>query len=380
MLFIFYYAFFVLIPRKRLLKISKAITNLNSNRFSTLEILSSSFIEIKIFDKTNFLLGRLTNIGENLAKKNALVHIIGLAPKLGIEYGVVFTLLISYFMYSGLTLTDEIAFLAFLCIFRIAPLLQVIFMNTTTLRANYSALSEVVSFLNLQKTSIDNVSQYPDVIENIEFQNVQKFYRSGNNIAKKLGPWSFVLPKNGLVCIQGETGAGKSTLSKILIGVNAPDSGTIKVNGEEVDLFMRKSWFSRIAFVNQGPLLVAGSIRENLNFLLENDYTDVQLERSLKMAGLDLKRNELSLDFDVGDNGRRISGGQAQRIALARAFLSNRDILVLDEPTSALNAELEDFIITQLKEIGKNKLVIVISHSKKLFEAADLLIECRIDS
>ena len=173
----------------------------------------------------------------------------------------------------------------------------------------------------------------------------------------------------------GHTGAGKSTILKLVEKFYEPQSGEVKINGKEISEFTIKSIRSRFGFVSQDPFLFFGTIRENVAYARE--VSDEEVISSLKTAGAWEFVSELEegMDSMVGDRGVRLSGGQRARISLARALLMNPDVLILDEASAALDAETEKRIQESLFKVnGGNRLTIAVAHRLATIRNADEII------
>ena len=166
----------------------------------------------------------------------------------------------------------------------------------------------------------------------------------------------------GLYAIIGESGAGKSTLTDMILGFLSPDRGTIHINGQQHDQTSRDHWLQRCGWIAQHGHIFYGSLA--FNIALSTDYDAERIKQALKKVGLDSLVAELNqgLDSHVGDGGVGLSGGQAQRLALARAFYHQPDVLILDEPSSHLDKDTERLVSDSIAEYAKDHLVIVIAH------------------
>ena len=172
--------------------------------------------------------------------------------------------------------------------------------------------------------------------------------------------------------IVGPTGAGKSTLAAVLLGLLRPDEGRVLVDGVALAELDPADWYARIAWVAQDPRLLSGSVRENIRFL-RPWIDDAAIERAAGDAALtaDLQGWAEGLDRDVGAAGLALSGGQRQRVALARALAGAPDLVVLDEPTSALDVHAEAAIRTTLTALRGRATVVVIAHRLSTIKACD---------
>ena len=174
--------------------------------------------------------------------------------------------------------------------------------------------------------------------------------------------------------VSGENGSGKSTLVDILLGLLKPVEGKILINeNEREDL---NFIFNKTGYLPQDHLIISGKIINNIT--LESDSTKInqnKLSRALNATNLQNMISELpnGLDTIIGKDGVRLSGGQYKKIALARLFYHDKDILILDEATSSLDLESEKIVMNELKNIKKNKTLIIISHDLKQLEICDMV-------
>lgn len=184
---------------------------------------------------------------------------------------------------------------------------------------------------------------------------------------------SFFINGAKKIGIVGESGAGKSTLIDILSGFTEHSSGSISINGIETAL-TSNIWRQQTTYIPQAPYIFSLSLRDNIRFY-SPEATDEEIEEALKATDLyELYRTfPNGLDEWLGDGGRRLSGGQEQRIALARAYLSNRHIMILDEPTSHLDIETEYELKKTMLPLFKDKLIFLATHRLHWMEDMDLL-------
>jgi ATP-binding cassette subfamily C protein CydC len=171
------------------------------------------------------------------------------------------------------------------------------------------------------------------------------------------------LPAGRRVAIVGATGSGKSTLLNLLLRFWAPDGGTIQLGGEPLDAFRGEDLRNRIALVSQHTHLFDATIRENL-LLADPDASEGRLEQACATAQIDAFIRDLPQGYDtwVGETGVRVSGGQARRIAIARALLKDAPILLLDEPTEGLDAPTERALMDAVHRLMEGRTVLLITH------------------
>lgn len=182
------------------------------------------------------------------------------------------------------------------------------------------------------------------------------------------------IPKGTFVAFVGESGAGKSTLVDVLIGLHAPTQGEVTVDGVNLRELDVTSYRARIGYVAQDTVLFNTSIRDNIRWARE-DASEVEIVAACRLANATEFIDQLPERYDtvVGDRGVRLSGGQVQRLALARAIVRKPDILILDEATSALDSFSERLIQSAIESIARSTTVVAIAHRLSTITKADYI-------
>lgn len=173
-------------------------------------------------------------------------------------------------------------------------------------------------------------------------------------------PLTFHIAANQNVALVGQSGAGKSSLMNAILGFLAYE-GSLKINGQELRESNLADWRKHIAWVGQNPLLLQGTIKENL-LLGDIQANDEEIERALARSQAKDFIDKLGLEYKIKDGGLGVSVGQAQRLAIARALLRKGDLLLLDEPTASLDAQSENLVLQALNEMSRRQTTLMITH------------------
>lgn len=221
--------------------------------------------------------------------------------------------------------------------------------------------------LNTPKEADNGLSEFPSEYP-ISYQNVSFAYKD-SSILEKI---NFEIKQNELLAIVGLSGSGKSTIINLLSKFYHPQTGQISVNNQNINSISLNELRENIRIVRQGDYLFNMTIKENI--FLGNHFSEKQLEESINQAGIGEFISSLPDGYEtlVGERGSKLSDGERQRICLARALIRNPKVLVLDEATSAIDANIEEKIFEQLKK--SNRTIILISHRLSTIAKADRIL------
>ena len=208
--------------------------------------------------------------------------------------------------------------------------------------------------------------------QELQFRNVTFGYGDEDVIKNA----SFTIPKGKVTVIAGPNGSGKTTVFKLIERFYIPDSGELYFGPYKAENIHLDEWRQSIAYVLQEPQLFNGTIRENINYGMEREILPEETESAAKLACADdfIKELPEGYDFVIGDNGNRLSAGQRQRIAIARAVMLDPSYLLLDEATCNMDIYSEKAVTQALFSLMQGRTTVMISHDMKMLEKADHII------
>ena len=284
---------------------------------------------------------------------------------------VTFTLL--WLIYGSILTTGELIALQFYSFFIFGPLQEI----GNIIMSYREAEASINNFHELMHKKPDAKPLNPSeigLVNKLEFNNVS--FKHNTSQYKALDNINFIANKGETIAFVGPSGAGKSTLVKLLVGLYRPQEGTIlynDLNGNDIDFDVLRN---QIGFVTQDTQLFAGTIKENLLFVKPN-ATDAEITEALNKASCQnlLERAEKGIETMIGEGGLKLSGGEKQRLSIARALLRQPHLLIFDEATSALDSITEEEITNTIKKISleKEQITVMIAHRLSTIMHADTI-------
>jgi ABC-type multidrug transport system fused ATPase/permease subunit len=249
----------------------------------------------------------------------------------------------------------------------------------------YASVERIGDLMDI-KPSVQDVPgavETPQFLGHIEFRDVTftypSLYGNGKGADPKPRPTlqniSFEIEPGQVVAVVGHTGAGKSTIAQLLPRLYDPSSGQILIDGQDMKQFTLESLRAQMSMVLQESILFSGSVVENIAYG-RPDASGPEIIAASKQANAHefIERLPAGYYTMLGERGSNLSGGQRQRLAIARAFIRNTPILIMDEPTTGLDAESIDLVLRALHKLMKGKTTIIISHDMNLIRDADKII------
>lgn len=328
--------------------------------------------EMRILGNEKFFSEFVTEVSEKHASINVKNQVITTLPRYFLEVILVtfIVLIVIISLRLGKNLTEILPLLSMFGVagMRLAPSTSFIINGISQARFGRDTVHILYSDLINLKSHRSKVFDRPKNIKqangfkSLELKNVSFRYPGAKDYALK--DLNFSLKQGESVGLIGSSGAGKTTLVDLILGLLETNEGSIQYNGENIADHMNE-WRSQIAYLPQQSFIIDGSLRANVAIgVNESEVNDERVINSLEQASLGDVLKELpdGLETRLGEMGVRLSGGQRQRVALARAFYHGRDILVLDESTSALDTQTEEEIVNEIKGLQGKKTLIIIAH------------------
>jgi ABC-type multidrug transport system fused ATPase/permease subunit len=334
--------------------------------------------DLKLFNVENFFLKRFNINAKKLADAQKIITTLNQIPRIGLELLAVFLIsIILIYIFNPSNFNTNIlptAGLFIIASFKLIPSISKILNSLNILRYTYPSTKvlkkEMSNSQNLdeENDSVDLNYQFKD---NINFQGVYFDFKNRNKILLK--NLNLKIKKNTSIGLMGISGSGKSTLIDLLAGLHNPTDGHIFI--DDIDLKkIKKNWRNKICLVPQKIFLTSDTIKNNIAFGLEEDeIKENKVKEVIQQSQLDDFINKLpnGINTKIGDRGIEISGGEQQRIGIARALYRNSEVIILDEFTNSLDKKNEENLMDLIKSFNGKKTLIIIAHKKELINFCD---------
>lgn len=359
---------------------SKRLNNLEVASNSTLQESLNGIELVKSYGKEDWVLERFTR---QVTKARSLRFRIAFKSKVvGWVTDVCGGMVIAILFYIGMLIYDLAApdlliiLIPFLyVVVRLVPLLALVNHLKADVIGLWPKLKLISDLLDpSDKTFIkDGDVEFSGLKQGITFRDVSFTY--DNKSLPALNGLNFNIPKAKITAIVGRSGAGKTSLIKLLLRYFDPQEGEVLMDDIPLPQLLRSSYQSRISVVSQETVIFNDTVRNNIAFGMEPPSDEEMIEVARKAGAWEfINELEEGLDTILGERGVRLSGGQRQRISIARAVLRDPEILILDEATSSLDSFSEKEIFKHLESLKNNRTVVVISHRLSTIQGADQII------
>ena len=377
------YIFIILIFKKHLNNYSKIISVFEDVKLKILQEGLNGIRDILIAGNQKVYLDNYIKIDAPLRNAQANAQIIGNSPRFFVEaIGIVVIAIFAYYLSTKFDdFTNTISILAALGLGaqRMLPVVQQIYSSFSSIQSGKESLKDVIDLLNLKVLS-ENINNFEKINfkKSIKFNSVEFKYKTSKFLTlKKI---DFEIKKGSIVGIIGKTGSGKSTLLDILMCLLKPTEGSISIDGNTLAENNYKYWQSMISHVPQEIFVADTTIAENI--ALGQKFEDINLKKIKKVSRQAQIHNfietlENKYYTRVGELGSRLSGGEKQRLGIARALYRKSSLIIFDEATSSLDEFTEKNVMNAITKLDKNMTFIIVAHRLNTLKDADVLV--RID-
>lgn len=341
------------------------------------------FKEVTVMNRQSFFFKRFDEFVKNLTTAEIFKDVANNASKPTIEFiavaGMIFIAFTMSWQDRSMATIISILTLFGAAMVRLMPAISKIISGLTQLRYYIYALDPVHSDINSLKKNYKNFEENIDKTEKLPFNHSIKLkdvvYRYPNSEENVLKEINLSIPKSSSIGFVGSTGAGKSTIVDIILGLLEPNKGLVLVDGVDINK-NKRIWQNNVGYIPQFIYLSDDTIRNNIAFgISEEQISEEKVWAAIEAAQLEKFIDELpnGLDTMVGENGVRLSGGQRQRIGIARAIYNNPEVLIMDEGTSSLDNVTENKVISAIEALKGKRTVIMIAHRLSTVKNCDTL-------
>jgi len=376
--------FFLIIFKIKAASVLKKGQNINLNQNFMIEIFQNTIgylPEIIIYNVKNFFSNTLSKLSSETASALSSVRTIAMSPRVYLEtFVIILVVLVIYLLdFNERSIELNISYLAILAFGaqKCLPLINSIYNLSISFRQSSPIVNSFLKILEKENTN-EIQDEEQDILKfekSIKLENLS--FRYDKNLPNIINKFSFNILKGEKVAIKGKTGSGKSTLANIIAGLLNPTQGRVFVDDTLIDSENLKGWQKNLAIVPQIVFLNDATIKENIALAVQPSAIDIEKVRnSAKNAQIDEFINSLPNKYNekVGERGIRLSGGQRQRIGIARAIYRSAKVIILDEPTNALDIETEKLVMDSISKLNKDITLVMISHSDRSLKYFDKII------
>lgn len=376
------YSIIFMLVKKHLTGKGRAVREGNLLRFRIINELFSAIKEVKLLGLEEVLTERFREPSARMAKDGANVKVISELPSFAMQ-ALIFggmLLVLLYLITTKGGLDKALPFIALYALagYKLMPSVQAIYKHITDIRYTQPLLNAIHKDRGLiiygSESNLEDCSQsVPDLINKLDLVDINYTYPGAHQ--PSLRGITLSIPAKTTTGLVGSTGAGKTTIVDIILGLLIPDSGELCVDGVSVSNNNIRSWQNKLGYVPQQIYLTDDTVAANIAFGIADDKINMpNIERAARAASLhDFVVSNLPDGYEtiVGESGVRLSGGQRQRIGIARALYHDPDVLILDEATSALDNLTEKEVMNAVHVMGNRKTIIIIAHRLSTVQNCD---------
>ena len=346
------------------------VTNFYAERFPNILYIKTNNMEKEEYEK-----GKKAN--HEKYRVDVIYNLLIVAQSLLSSFGNYICLVVILWVASGLVRSGNMTMQQLISLYGYAGMVMInaqgILSIWQVIKESFGGCEKIVEIDATEPEKLDGEELSNTNIHDISFQNVEYEYEEGNKVLNNL---NFTIPKGKMTVVIGENGCGKSTIMRLLERFDQPTAGSIKIGNQLLADVNLQQWRDQVAYVFQGNQMILGNVRNNIAYGIGHDYSDEEIFEAASMADAAdfLLAKEEGLDTFINPFDTEFSGGQLQRIAIARALMKDPDYLLIDEATSGLDIVSEEKVLAGIRKKMTCKTVVAIVHNMKLASIADHII------
>ena len=377
-----YFSLFMVVKRITTRTTEKISINRKKNH-AFIHNFFSGFKEVIIFNLKNSYFEKIKNNNFEMILPTTLLNSLSQIPRFFIELVTYTVVIIGILLviYSGENLENLLPLVAIYAFagLKLLPAFQQIFLAYVRIKAGQTALNNIYpKILNAKKIkefSYEKTDKRFQFNRDVKLKNIS-FRYDINSKKTSVKNINLTIKKNSIIGLAGPSGGGKSTIIDIMCGLLEPSKGQILIDGKKLNKIKMRQWQNNLGVVNQMPFLSGNRIDDNISFRnITGNFDKKKLDNLIKKVELNkfIRKQKKGLKSNISDRGINISGGERQRIAIARSLYFDNDIIIFDEATNALDKITEGKIINYIKELGDTKTIIIITHRTNTLKICDYI-------
>ena len=359
---------FLKLTKKFISQLGYSLHNFSKSKIEVIKSSLDGILEVKVFNIESQIKLIFKKFSKQTIYSLMKLNQIQILPRYILELSLILMLILTAYIMrlNDISIEKIFTFIALLMAsaFRVMPSMSKIINSFQMINFHYPAMHSLIYYLNFKVKNIINSKTHNFL--SIELKNISYKYHSSNNYV--LRNLNFSLTKKSKIAISGESGSGKTTFIKLILGLLQPSDGSIKINKKEYKQSFYRSNI-KISYVPQNVYLFDDSILNNITMSANSKKIEnKKLDFIIRILDLYEFINSLEDNVEtlIGENGSRISGGQKQRIGIARALYNSPDLIILDEATNSIDQQTQNLILNNIFKEFKNLSIICISHDIKV--------------
>lgn len=366
----------------RLSRHGKRVGEINEQRFRLMSESLGGLKEVKLLGTEEHYESAFSKLNQEGLESNVAITLLADLPRFFLEAAAFCALLglAIQMLLRGASNESIVAVLSLYAMagYRLLPVAQNILRCASSIKANASVIAILEPHIVIGRSLRDPVAPQPTAPPvrpgPIELEDVTYSYPGSTRPA--LHRVSVRIPSRSITVLVGASGAGKSTLADVLLGLLTPSSGRLLVDGQPISRSNLREWQRNLGYVPQAIYLIDATIAENIAMGSPSSLSMERVVRAAQLASLGPFIDSLPNGYRqmTGERGGLLSGGQRQRIGIARALYHDAHVLVMDEATSALDGVTENEILMSLRELRRDKTIVLVAHRLSTIETADWIV------